>query len=219
MISKQRLGEQLELQDRLNSTVNPEWLTAGYAWHRAIYMEAAEYLEHLGWKWWKKSPQDLAQAQLELVDIWHFILSHHLVKAKGDENVAVININDELRHPTNAVFVGYHTKAVDNLTWTQAVDAFVSLASGEVIELTLFNRLMSMSGLTWDELHIRYMAKNVLNIFRQMHGYKDGEYVKEWLGEEDNVVLMRLITERPDATVDQLFSRLETLYSRVLEAA
>lgn len=39
---------------------------------------------------------------------------------------------------------------------------------------------------------MQYVSKNVLNIFRQEHGYKDGSYVKEWFGQEDNVHLVEI---------------------------
>lgn len=219
MLTRSQLENHLVLQDQMNCMVNPEWLTANYAWHRAIYMETAEYLEHVGWKWWKAQDKNLEQARLELVDIWHFILSHHLVKAKGSGTVAAINIADELKHPDGTVFVGYHTKEVENLTWPQAVDAFVSLAAGSVINLALFGRLMDMASLTWEHLHTMYVAKNVLNIFRQMHGYKDGTYIKTWQGKEDNEVLSNLVTTRPEATPEQLFAKLEQIYATVLEQA
>ena len=66
--------------------------------------------------------------------------------------------------------------------------------------------------LSWDQLHVMYVAKNVLNVFRQAHGYKDGTYIKFWYGKEDNVVLTDLLTARPDATVEQLTVKLETIY-------
>jgi hypothetical protein len=46
--------------------------------------------------------------------------------------------------------------------------------------------------MTWDQVYVQYVSKNVLNIFRQEHGYKDGSYVKEWFGQEDNVHLVEI---------------------------
>jgi len=79
MITHAQLSTMLALQESLNAKVNPNWKLAGYAWHRAIMVEAVELLEHVGWKWWKAQEPNIAQARLELVDIWHFAMSLAMV--------------------------------------------------------------------------------------------------------------------------------------------
>ena len=49
------------------------------------------------------------------------------------------------------------------------------------------------SGLNLDALYTLYVGKNILNKFRQDHGYKEGSYIKIWNGEEDNVIMQRLL--------------------------
>ncbi len=44
---QQQLITMLELQDAMNSKVNPKWREAGNAWYRAIWVECAELLDHL----------------------------------------------------------------------------------------------------------------------------------------------------------------------------
>jgi len=68
-ISEIQLSTMLELQDGMNSKVNPAWVAANNNWHRAIQVEGVEAIEHHGWKWWKKQECDLAQLKMELVDI------------------------------------------------------------------------------------------------------------------------------------------------------
>ena len=86
-----QLKTMLVLQSNMNALVFDDWNHRNFAWHRAIYVEAAEMLEHLGaWKWWKKGQPDIAQAQIELVDIWHFglsmlLLSTDSAKAQPDD--------------------------------------------------------------------------------------------------------------------------------------
>jgi hypothetical protein len=46
----------------------------------------------------------------------------------------------------------------------------------------------------FDQLYRIYVGKNVLNFFRQDHGYKDGSYIKVWDGREDNEHLAELLT-------------------------
>ena len=52
---------------------------------------------------------------------------------------------------------------------------------------------MLASGLDFDSLYSSYVGKNVLNFFRQDHGYQEGSYVKTWAGREDNEHLVELL--------------------------
>src|SRR5690606_15247035 len=70
----------LTLQNSMNNKVHPQWREQGYEWHRAIWVECAELMDHYGWKWWKKQQPDFEQVQLELIDIFHFGLSSLLAK-------------------------------------------------------------------------------------------------------------------------------------------
>lgn len=209
MLSKTQLVEQLALQNKMNATVNPDWLKAGYAWHRAIMVEAVEALDHYGWKWWKKSEPDVTQVQIELVDIWHFVLSATLVSTGGDTEWAVQSM---LGRFERALSRGYAD--------TRHLFDMLASAGGEGrFDEGAFETLMRRLDFSWDQLHAMYIAKNVLNIFRQGHGYKQGTYVKEWHGKEDNVVLADLIAARPDATVEQLTEKLESIYATVTAGA
>lgn len=215
--TREQLAEQFKLQDELNALINPEWITAHYKWTRAMVVEGVEMLEHIGWKWWKAQTLDLNQAQLELVDIWHFILSHDLARCDGEHDRAIIKMLDAIRHPQDTVFVGYAPANLSHMDIQELVEAFVALAAGGVVSITAFQLLMEKLGMTWDDIHAKYMAKNVLNIFRQMHGYKEGTYIKTWMGKEDNEVLTGLISLRPNATADQLLNKLDSIYTSVKE--
>jgi hypothetical protein len=50
--------------------------------------------------------------------------------------------------------------------------------------------LMKAVGMTRDDMFKFYLAKSVLNEFRQNNGYKDGTYPKQWFGKEDNVFML-----------------------------
>jgi hypothetical protein len=78
----------------------------------------------------------------------------------------------------------------------------------------LFHALMRACDLSADALYRHYVGKNVLNFFRQDHGYKDGTYVKEWQGREDNEHLSELLESLdaaaagfPEAVYEALASR------------
>ena len=69
------------------------------------------------------------------------------------------------------------------------------------------------SGLNLDALYKLYVGKNILNKFRQDHGYKEGTYIKIWNGEEDNVT-MQSILEDDNITPEGLYKSLEKAYPK-----
>ena len=202
MLTKPQLLEQLRLQHRLNSVVNPLWIEARNPWYRAVMVEAVEALDHHGWKWWKASTPDLPQVQIELVDIWHFVLSAFLEEGRGDALTNRIKSAGE-----HAFYASYDTRLV--------FDKLISAASEKWFDASAFTKLMHRTGLDWAALHQMYLAKNILNLFRQAHGYTEGTYIKTWFGQEDNVVLANLIETKPDVTTQQLLEKLEFIYSQV----
>lgn len=217
---KEQLVEMLRMQDQLNSQVEPRWLFANFAWTRAIRVEAAELTEHLGWKWWKKQEPNWPQAQLECVDIWHFMMSAMLVSAQGDHASAADEILANLEFPEREVMnLGGKSFTLAGLNLSEAVDILSVFAGLGYCFPALFERVMVGCGLSWGELRRQYVGKNVLNSFRNAHGYKEGTYEKTWHGEEDNVWLHRFLTEQPEATAEQLRQRLWEVYQLVPSAA
>ena len=77
-----QLSIMLALQDKFNSSLNPEWMDFEKQPDRddilAIVCESGEAIEHFGFKWWKTQTPDLNQVRMELVDIWHFLMSQML---------------------------------------------------------------------------------------------------------------------------------------------
>ena len=67
----------------------------------------------------------------------------------------------------------------------------------------------------WDDLFAQYVSKNVLNFFRQDHGYKDGSYQKIWHGKEDNehlVEVMTTLSATSDTYPTDLYQALQQRY-------
>lgn len=178
---KQQLLTMLQLQDDMNTKVHPEWRQQGFEWHRAIWVELAEMLDHYGWKWWKHQEPDIEQVHLELIDIFHFGLSARLVSGQAVESIAA-DIEKEL--------ADVHAET----TFAETIEKMVAntLASKN-FDVKTFAGLMQQTELSFDELFRHYVGKNVLNFFRQDHGYKTGEYIKIWNGKEDNEVLMDVL--------------------------
>lgn len=178
---KEKILTMLELQDAMNSKVNPAWRDAGSEWYRAIWTECAEMLDHYGWKWWKHQQPDMEQVKLEIVDIWHFAMSDLLLRGSSVESVA-LQIEQELAQVAPA---GDIRQAIESL-------ALVTLQT-QSAHVTEFASLMQAADLSFDELFRMYVGKNVLNFFRQDHGYKDGSYIKVWHGREDNEHLAEIL--------------------------
>jgi hypothetical protein len=81
-----------------------------------------------------------------------------------------------------------------------------------------FRDLMSAAELDFDGLYRAYIGKNVLNFFRQDYGYKDGSYIKNWAGREDNEHLVELVAELDSNSVqfaDLLYKALERRYAEI----
>ena len=172
----------LHLQDKMNCKVHPNWVEQNYEWYRAIWVECAELMDHVGYKWWKHQETDIEQVRLEVIDIWHFGLSAMFDSTKDFEMMASL-INEAIA-----------THVPMDLDIRRATEALAqhSLETGG-FSVTLFWNLLSAVGLDFDQLYRSYVGKNVLNFFRQDHGYKDGSYRKQWAGREDNEHLVELV--------------------------
>lgn len=228
-LNNMQIVAMLELQESMNKKVNPDWLNAGYPFLRAVVIEGAEGIEHHGYKWWKANQKDLAQLKMELIDIWHFMLSHLLVSEyldgkafDGDDNDylfgAVGHILDTLRLTGSSViyFDGntYELSKLDTLT---KLELLIGLSVSRRLNFHLFESLMNDVGMDWPELYRQYISKNVLNMFRQSNGYKQGAYIKIWSGREDNEHLVELMNSldanHPDFQ-GILYGLLETNYAK-----
>ncbi len=196
----------LEMQDNMNSKVHLDWINQKFDWYRAIWIESAELMDHHGWKWWKQQNCDTEQVKLELIDIWHFGLSIIIIN-QGISDETASNIADQL------------TAGLENndqsLDLLQKVEMFAAhTLTHRDFSIELFAALIDHSQISINDLYRSYVGKNVLNFFRQDHGYQDGTYIKVWSGQEDNEhlveILSKLDTESPsfkDDIYQQLLSR------------
>ncbi|MDA7825724.1 dUTP diphosphatase [Porticoccaceae bacterium] len=203
---KQQISTMLELQDSMNSKVRDDWREQNFEWYRAIWIECAELLDHHGWKWWKKQQPDVNQIALELVDIWHFGLSLLLLKDQSHQAISesvVKAFNDVEASGDFAINLEEFTKNT-LVTKDFDINGFVGLVKG--------------INMQFDQLYIAYVGKNVLNFFRQDHGYQDGSYHKQWGGKEDNEHLVEIV-EKLDTNLptfkDDLYSEMKTVYQQL----
>ena len=223
-----RIVQMLKLQQELNDATNGLNWENGITkngkkidWRRCIYLEAAELVESYPWKHWKNidSSPDYANIKIEIVDIWHFVMSETLRLYKID---ALGSIEDIARVVSK----------MEGFEAFQDEDAKSELNTYEEIELVeemikilfcntdinmliiSFLNMSSQLNLKLPELYKLYIGKNILNKFRQDNGYKEGLYIKIWDEKEDNVVMQSILEKNSDITPTQLYQALEEAYPK-----
>jgi dimeric dUTPase (all-alpha-NTP-PPase superfamily) len=215
MLTSTQLNTMLDLQDGMNKKVNQRWLTAGYSYLRAAMIESVEAIEHHGWKWWKAQKLDLPQVQMELVDIWHFALSHLIIQHEGNISATANAIEKAL--------LGSHTEVVfdgNKINFSQAtlvenLELMAGLCVAKRFDVALFLKIVEQAEMDSSALFSQYVGKNILNFFRQDHGYKEGTYIKIWHGKEDNEHLVEVLEETDNqlnAYADAIYRQLEKRY-------
>ena len=217
MLSKNQAATMLALQANMNAKVDPNWITARYPYLRAVAIEGAEAIEHHGWKWWKKQDKDLSQLQMELVDIWHFILSEILLRNDDNQLTPLEYLLNALSDANNLQLIeldntAYKLNETDLVT---KLELLIAISIARRIDLGLFESIMRDCELTWTDLFCQYVGKNVLNMFRQDNGYKEGTYRKMWEGREDNEHLVEILESLdPDlpSFKDEIYSALTNTY-------
>jgi dimeric dUTPase (all-alpha-NTP-PPase superfamily) len=225
MFTKKKVIKMFQLQEKFNVAVNPEWRDdENRCDMTAIAVEGAELISHVGFKWWKHEESNIEQAQMELVDIWHFLMSDILrclnQKFAEDPNSAIdelhgfydfindielsTDIDKESIIATAHGLIGGASFSVIGLE--ARVDDEKTLGGREVV-LSAFRQLMATLQMSGDKLYSLYIGKNALNHFRQSNGYKDGTYVKVWNGLEDNEHLMNIINGLLAKDVSDLYEQ------------
>jgi dimeric dUTPase (all-alpha-NTP-PPase superfamily) len=207
------IKECMQLQSSFNEIVNPSWKKASYAWRRAMWVESAELVDHLGYKWWKdvNKEWDKKQVLLELVDIFHFLISEAIINNKTPENIL-----------SSFEWAKRHTYAPTKEKKIKQVEEFVMLCleSNQSILSSYFQVVFALEFDISDVLKY-YIGKNALNKLRQDNGYKTGEYKKEWNinGEllEDNKVLEKIIETSTNITFASIYDQLDSQYSAMLK--
>lgn len=217
-----KLEEMFLLQKKLNDSTNGKNWELGVNkfgkeinWLRCIHMEVAELIDSTPWKHWKNinSNPDMNNIHIELVDIWHFLMSYILQETNIPKAVSLVN--------THCIYEAYEDIDVKLIVKEAEKLSYISLAidtknmpsfSGVERFIEQFFRTCKIAGLSFTWLQKLYIGKNCLNQFRQDNGYKEGTYKKIWNNKEDNVVMVELLKQIPDINFDTLYSNLEKEY-------
>ncbi len=215
-ITKSLIKKMFEKQNELNIHTNgPDWKTnRDLRWYRAIWTELAELIDYTNWKWWKKQDVSLQDIEMELIDIWHFAMSDMMTACYISIDKCVENTFLAFKDKFE-ILAGIDLKYVQRET---EMLAFWTLRDHK-FHLESFIDLCSTLNMDTNKIYKLYMGKNVLNRFRQDNGYKQKTYEKIWMGQEDNVYLMKIL-EDLDITNDNfeqnVYDELKQVYKNVL---
>ena len=221
-----KILQMLKLQQQLNDATNGKGWENGTTkngkmidWKRCSYLECAELIESYPWKHWKNidAQPDYENIKIEAVDIWHFIMSQALTDYKTQNLGTIETLAENItKLPNFTAFLAPHQptdknyyeqiEVVEKLMRTLFCDGSTEQLMEDFIDVAM------QSGLNLDSLYKLYVGKNILNQFRQDHGYKNGSYIKIWNGEEDNVTMQRILDEEPEITPELLYQKLEEAY-------
>ncbi|MDO5046901.1 dUTPase [Campylobacter sp.] len=229
MSANEMIKQMLNLQQLLNDETNGTGWENGInkngkliSWRRCIYMECAELIDSFAWKHWKdiSRPTDNDNLRVEVVDIWHFLMSlmleQYKIKNLGDmaklsEDIcASSGFNEFCKDAYNIEDESIYEVMND-------IEMLINKSSG--FEFQLFDLLkvyfaMSLKcGVNLNSLYECYITKNVLNRFRQNNGYKEGTYKKVWNGKEDNTVMNEILKLNLQ-NIDEIYEALEKEYKK-----
>lgn len=217
----------LELQQKLNDATNGIGWESGTTkegksinWRRCIYMESAEMIDSFGWKHWKSiaQPTDYANLQIEIVDVWHFVMSLVLEFSNKAESIEELSSRmaqtPEYQKLNTSIPLTFGSDPllmtkIENVMRLSLIPVSAEMVGALVEE---FFELAHMGALNMTQLYRLYVGKNILNQFRQDHGYKEGSYIKIWNGQEDNAVMKLAWENNPEMTPAELYSALKAAY-------
>jgi len=229
MTNADYIKEMFALQQKLNDETNGIGWENGYTkndriinWKRCIYMESAELIDSFNWKHWKdiNKATDWENATIEIVDIWHFVMSllleDYKLNSRGDIDRLVKDVLDvhgferfskepDNRENADTMELINDIESIIHMTTTSNTDLFDGLLK-EYFTMSL------KCGVNLKVLYKFYIAKNVLNQFRQDNGYKDGTYKKVWGTKEDNEVMLEILNDNP-LGAKELYQELQKAYN------
>ena len=217
-----KLEEMFLLQKKLNDSTNGTNWELGVNkfdkeinWLRCIHMEVAELIDSTPWKHWKNiaAQPDMNNIHVELVDIWHFLMSYILQETNIPKAVSLVNTHC-IYEPVKNVDVKQMIKESEKLSYISLAIETGNMPAFTGVErfIDQYFRACKVSGLSFTWLQKLYIGKNCLNQFRQDNGYKEGTYTKVWNEKEDNVILVEVLESMESVDFETLYNHLEKIY-------
>lgn len=191
-----RLLELVKIQTEVQSKLSPQWMENDNNFMWQARKELTEAMEAIGptpySEWWKKTGSSKGQLVLEYIDTLVFSICDS-VKREGveagfaevldgwSEAVKLLEESDDYFTMPEVIAIN---ETIDALTYSDG-------GHYKYLFCLLLRNVGDIEGIyTW------YLAKAVLNKFRNINGYKDGTYIKLWDGvNEDNHYLEEIIQQ------------------------
>ncbi len=222
---KEKILEMLELQDTFNSYTSwndwRKWISNKWKiinWKRCIYMELAEAIDSISWKHWKNIDWgiDYENFKVEMIDVWHFIMSELEIYFSNEELVELIS---KYSSEKSEIKLPLEWAKKDNINLDKIIKPYEDLMLSTLTtktknDLELFLKrffiALDTTSINFDDLYKLYIWKNVLNKFRQDNWYKEWNYIKIWNWEEDNVIMQKIIENT--SWFDNIYNSLKEVY-------
>ena len=204
----------VKLQHQFTKQVAEDYLDKNFNWNSAIIAESGELLDSLGYKWWKKQEPDMENVKVEAIDLLHFVISDRIQK-----NKKMYSEKESLEMTFVELYTEFNNVKVLR-DYSTLEDMIFYLIATNSYRINVMKRIFTKLEMSNEDVYIAYITKNCLNKFRQDNGYKDGSYIKNWNGREDNVVAFEIANEwgADEELFEQLYLDLETYYKEeVLE--
>lgn len=178
---RQLIEECIKTQIQLNNIIEPNWHNKKFNWRLYSYIEGGELCDHLSPYHWKFKEPDFQQAFIEIIDIFHFLVSDYFMRS----NDTTVDLTEARLVNLLLNIYNMDHSPLDPEVWA------VNTAPSDYSFTDCF-RMSKFFHKTPEQFFQMYLSKDVLNIFRQNNGYKKGTYTKVWSGQEDNVYLDKI---------------------------
>lgn len=229
MMSK--LKHMFDMQNSLNKKAAGEDWINGFSkegrkitWLRYCRGELGEAMESTPYPHWRhlNDPSDIDNMKTELIDAWHFLMSAII---EYHANVMSEIDFDGIMGMVEKYIIEYSIiEKYDMETFLEALEKFTYISlkakyEPESLEFSLisaikhFFEMCQIVEMNFNELHMRYMLKNMLNFFRQEHGYREGTYMKVIDGIEDNKRLVDIYKKNRDKTPEEIVDIYGSFYT------
>jgi len=200
------------LQHKFNEETIENYLSKNLNWNSAIIAESGELLDSLGYKWWKQQVPDMDNVKVEAIDLLHFVISQTIQDYYRPKDMEHIKIE-----ATYKDFEDYFTEIqdYDGFDKTNIQELVSDLNYDLYDKFFIMKQIFKALNMSNEDVYIAYIVKNCLNKFRQHNGYKDGSYIKDWNGKEDNVIAYEIANEwgADQELFKHLYLDLETYYN------
>lgn len=198
-----KLNEHIKIQDELNCfLVKEDWHNhiTPFQIKMAIISECGELVDSLNYKWWTKSELDEDNLKIEVIDIWHFLLTYYLYYVKH----GLINKNDDIL--ISNVINGYEDvkRWLSRPNYNYIPDDILKMfrymndmitRDPNLMSFYYFGYLIFDVNMDLDKFDEMYKLKVKLNKERKIKGYDKNPNVKYIDGIEDNKNLIKEVNK------------------------